>query len=182
MKTQIVDSWKDPGAGPIQFKKIVVFFLNRDRTVRGFGEEEMVLQIKRTNAVPSLALFQDLDPKEIEKIREQLKREGFDGAVVMHILSVEEELKRKGGTAAWHYRSFVGYWDYAWPMVYGIGYPSVVKKDRTARVETVVYSLAEDKLIWAAMSETSNPESIKELVAQVADAVGKSLRDNGLLK
>jgi hypothetical protein len=50
------------------------------------------------------------------------------------------------------------------------------------RVETVVYDLGEDKLVWAGISETENPEGVKELVAEVVEAVAKSLREKGLLK
>ena len=71
--TNMVDSWKDPSAGPIEFKKVAVFFLNEDQTVRGIGEEEMVQQIKRTVAVPSIALFPQLNPKDIDRIVDQQK-------------------------------------------------------------------------------------------------------------
>ena len=37
-------------------------------------------------------------------------------------------------------------------------------------VETNVYSVAEDKLIWASRTKTYNPESVPKFIDQIVDA------------
>ena len=177
--TNIVQSWKDPAAGPIQFKKVMFFFLEKDRTVRGFAEEEFVRKVKGTAVVPSLALFAEVAPKDVDKIKDQLKAQGFDGGILMRIARVDEVTRQESGSLPTFQRSFGSYYGY-WSYV--PGYPGKVEKEKTIRVETVVYALDEDKLVWAGISETENPEGINQLVAQVVDAVARSLREKGLLK
>jgi hypothetical protein len=49
-------------------------------------------------------------------------------------------------------------------------------------VETLIYSLEQDKLVWAGQSQTTNPEKvgpfIKELVAKAAN----ELKKQGLIR
>jgi len=181
--TNIVDSWKDPSAGPVEFKKVAVFFLHKDQTVRGIGEEELVRQVKRTVAVPSSALFPQLDAKDIDWIGDQLKSKHFDGAVLMRIVNVDEKITVSPGVRPSFYGSFRSYYNYLVPMLdYYPGLPPKEQKDRKVSVETVVYSLVEDKLLWVGRSETPNPETIRDLITKSAPVVAGSLRQSGLLK
>ena len=67
-----------------------------------------------------------------------------------------------------------GYYGYGWGGVYSPGY---VTTDTIVSVEILVYSLEQDKLVWAAQSQTTNPSKvgpfIKELVAKAADQMKK---------
>jgi hypothetical protein len=177
--TNIVQSWKDPTAGPIEFKKVMFFYLDKDRTVRGFAEEEFVRKVKGTAVVPSLALFAEVAPKDVDKMKDRLRTQGFDGGILMRIARVDEVSRQETGSLPSFQTTFGAYISH---WTYMPGYPGKVEKERTIRVETVVYALDEDKLVWAGISETENPEGIKELVAQVVDAVARSLREKGLLK
>ena len=179
--TNIVQSWKDPTARPIEFKKVMFFYLEKDRTVRGFAEEEFVRKVKGTTVVPSIALFAEVAPKDVDKMKDQLRAQGFDGGVLMRIARVDEVTRQEPGIHPGFQSSFGDYYGYWWSYV-PAGYSGQMVKERTIRVETVVYALDEDKLVWAGISETENPEGIKDLVAEVIDAVAKSLREKGLLK
>jgi hypothetical protein len=52
------------------------------------------------------------------------------------------------------------------------------------RVETLIYSVDRDELLWAGRSETTNPKekNIAKLVKDLADATGKELRKAGLIQ
>lgn len=177
--TNLVRSWKDPAARPIEFKKVMFFYLEKDRDVRGFAEEEFVRKVKGTTVVPSLAMFAEVKPNEVDKIKDRLRSQGFDGGVLMRIARVDEVTSYDSGSLPSFQKSFgsyLGYWSYV------PGYPGEVEKERTIRVETVVYSLDEDRLVWAGITETENPEGINQLISQVVDAVARNLRQEGLLK
>jgi len=49
------------------------------------------------------------------------------------------------------------------------------------RVETLVYSLTRDELLWAGTSRTVNPKELPAFVSQLADDVAKRLMQQGLL-
>jgi hypothetical protein len=48
-------------------------------------------------------------------------------------------------------------------------------------IETLIYSLNKDQLLWAGTSRTSNPEGLQALVYEVADAVASQLVKQGLI-
>jgi hypothetical protein len=177
--TEIVESWRDRTAGPIGFKKVVVFFFGKDQAMRRKAEDELVRQIKGTQSVTSYSLIPEAEFKDLDKVWDRLKERAFDGAVIMRLLGVEKEVTQVPGSYPGYYYSFRGYYRYTWPVVYDPGY---LRTDRIARVETNLYSLAEDKLIWAGVSETFNPKNAVSLVGDVARSVAKDLKAKGLLK
>jgi hypothetical protein len=51
----------------------------------------------------------------------------------------------------------------------------------TVSVETLLYSLRSNGLVWAGRSETANPENVDELIDDVMEAAGKELEREGLI-
>jgi hypothetical protein len=48
-------------------------------------------------------------------------------------------------------------------------------------VETLVYSLKQNKLVWAGQSQTTNPNNVDSFVREVATAAAQELRKHGLI-
>jgi hypothetical protein len=48
-------------------------------------------------------------------------------------------------------------------------------------METQVYSMRDDKLIWSGVTQTKNPKSAQQLVEDVARAVAADLRKQHLI-
>jgi hypothetical protein len=59
--------------------------------------------------------------------------------------------------------------------------PPSVRTDTEVSIETLIYSLNSDKLLWAATSRTTNPENLASLVDEVADAVANEVVKQGLI-
>jgi hypothetical protein len=83
-----------------------------------------------------------------------------------------------GYAAPGPYRGFGPYWGYGWGTVYEPGY---LQSDTLVSVETLVYSLANDKLLWASTSRTTNPQDLDRLVNEVADVTAKEMVKQGVL-
>jgi len=49
------------------------------------------------------------------------------------------------------------------------------------RVETSIYSLRQDQLLWVATTETMNPKSVDSLIEDVAKAVRRELEREKLI-
>jgi hypothetical protein len=56
-----------------------------------------------------------------------------------------------------------------------------VQTDTEVTIETLIYSLKQDKLLWGGVSRTSNPEGLQSLIIEVADAVSSELASQGLI-
>ena len=54
--------------------------------------------------------------------------------------------------------------------------------DKIVQVETTIFSIKDDKLLWTTLSETTNPESARDVVLGIAKAIGKEARKRGLVK
>jgi hypothetical protein len=77
-----------------------------------------------------------------------------------------------------YYMRFSGYWGYGWGAVYEPGY---LTTDTVVSVETLVYSLTQDKLLWAGTSKTTNPAKVGPFVSELGEAVANEMTKQGLL-
>jgi hypothetical protein len=69
------------------------------------------------------------------------------------------------------------FWGY-----YGAYYPAAeMRVDTVVMVEIKIYSLTDDKLVWAGVSETFNPTNSATLISEIAVEAGKELRRQGLI-
>jgi len=49
-------------------------------------------------------------------------------------------------------------------------------------LETLVYSIEQDSLVWAGLCKTTDPNDIQKPVREIADAAGKKIRKAGLIR
>ncbi|HET7728473.1 MAG TPA: hypothetical protein VFK48_00450 [Usitatibacter sp.] len=179
--TQLTSVWRDPDLARVPFRKVLVVFQHPDPALRQRLERVMAAEI--ANAVPSHAIFSDEEVRDVERVKERVRREGFDSTVIMRLAGVEREVSYVPGriyAVPAYYRSVWGYWGYGWSSVYEPGY---MRSDRVVHVATNVYSVADDKLVLATQSETFNPASLRQAVAEVVTATsratGEALRTRG---
>jgi len=71
-----------------------------------------------------------------------------------------------------------GYYGYGWSAVY---VPGSSRRDTTVVVETVIFSVPLDKLLWGGVSTTTNPEKTPEFLRQLVDAAVKEMKKQRLI-
>jgi len=184
--TRFVSTWKNPAFGLVDMdgKKIAAFIVSSDDSMR-LGPEETLAAEMRRRGIDCVAGYTVL-PGELAKDQEMAKqfldKAGITGAVLMRVVSREKETHSSPGTAYYstgYYPSFWGYWNYGWTVVYTPGY---TRSDTVVSIETLVYSIEKDQLIWAGMSETTNPKDVRKFAKQLVDAAGKEMRKAGLVR
>lgn len=177
--TQLAGTWRDPNAGPIHFAHPIAVFATTSETFRRMMEDKIAAQL--VNGVPSYRVLASSDISDGAAIRQQLAAGGYDGAVIMRVTNVADRLTYTPGTY-WYggprYYTFAGYWGTAWGYPFD---PAYVTEDQIVSIETQIYSLANDKLIFAARSETTNPRSVSRLGDSVIRHVVKELHKEGLM-
>ena len=185
--TRFVSKWKNPVAGPISQsgEKVAAFVITAEESMR-LGPEESLAGELRSRGVDSVAGYTVL-PGELardkEKAKEFLGKAGITSVVLLRVLGNEEREKNYAPGAVWwsgpNYPGFWNYWGYSWTVVYTPGY---LQKDKIYSIETLVYSVAQDQLLWAGRSETFNPKDIRSFIKDLVDAAGKEMRNAGLVK
>ena len=69
----------------------------------------------------------------------------------------------------------------SWGVPYTVVDTSYTKTVTYISLDTNVYRMSDEKLVWAGSTQTKNPDSARQVVKDVAEAVGRDLRAKGLL-
>ena len=176
-KTKIVADWSAPDVEPEPFKKVVAVATSQDKILRRIAEDEFVKRLpKGTQGVTAYSLIPEESREDKDAVRSILKKAGVDGAVVFMVTGVDTNLEYSPGTS--HY-NFYGYYGWAWSTAYT---PDYMKWEKTVNVEASVYRISDEKLVWSAISQSTDPESAKNVIDDVARLVAKQMQQAGFVK
>lgn len=185
--TEIVSSWKDPETtiSANRIDRILFIALVKNETYRRVVEDKLV-SLSKGKGVASYNFVTGSNLGKTDKavITERLKADGTDLIVIMRLLDVKDETRYVPGSSMGGYvgmRGYGGYWGgygYAAPMYYTPGYYTTDKK---FLVETNVYSVEPDKLVWSGTTSSMNPSKIDTTTAEIADAVIEKMKKEGFL-
>ena len=181
--TKITSSWREPDkqVAVDKLKKVLVVALFKDETSRHKAEDQMAGYLNGKGVVSYNYLKAGFDKKNEDALREKIKADGFDGAVSMRLVDVDKaENYSRGNISSYpfFYRNFSGYYHRSWSYYSTPGYYNTTK---TYTIETNVYSIKEDKIIWSGLTETTNPDGVKKLTEEVAAVVYKKMIKEGFI-
>lgn len=181
--TRITSTWTEPDKQITidQLKKVLVVALFKNETSRHKAEDEMVGYLKGSGVVSYNYLNENFNKQNEEGIRDKIKADGFDGAITMRLLDVEKDTGYSPGIISsypFYYRSFSGYYYRNLPYYSN---PSYYFTTKTYTVETNVYSIKEDKIIWTALTETTNPDGVDKMMNEIASVVYKRMKKEGFV-
>lgn len=177
--TQVVESWKNPDfQGTLQFKKVIVMAIAKDESTRRIAEDELAAFIGTDKAAPSHKFVATEDLKNADKVKAALKANGADGLVVVRYVDTQQEINYSPGMVSAPYYSPWNYQSMAWGRVAQTGY---ITTDTIVRLETNIYSIPDEKLIWSGASETFNPGNIHTETKAFARTIQAKLKKDKLL-
>jgi hypothetical protein len=177
--TELKSSWTPHDAQPITFRKIIILAISKSDVTRRVAEDAMVQQIQSAQAVPAYSLIPKAEIRNERKVRERITAAGFDGIVTMRLVKVTKQVTAAPAHYSPSYGSFRGYYGQSWGGAYSRGATVV---DDIVEIETNIYSVKEDRLVWAGISETFAPASVESLVYDLAVEIAKDLRKKGLIQ
>ena len=176
--------WKSPDAASVTFagKKVAALVITQDDSLRVSGEEALVRELT-ARGLQSVATYR-IAPKEELKNPDHAKgwfeKSSVDGVVAMRPVSKDKRTTYNPGI--WmnpYYSTFWGYYGYGWGSMY---IPGSFEQDTIVVVETTIYSVPRDKLLWAAVSETKNPKDLQRFVQDLVKESVKALHEQGLAR
>jgi hypothetical protein len=181
--TTFTSTWKAPdvsGVSPVG-KTVATVFVSRDESKRRAGEDAMARAINSYggHGLPAYTVLPNEAAEKAESASAKLKEAGANAVVTMRVVGKDQQVTYTPGyTAPAYYGGFGPYWGYGWGTVSSPGY---LQTDTLVSVETLLYSLDRDKLLWASTSRTTNPENLDSLVNEIADATANEMVKQGLL-
>ena len=181
--TSFTSSWKAPDAQPmgsLAGQKVVAVAMTKNQAVRRSAEDTLVsvLNANGSQGIPSYSILGD--ETDEAKAKAAIEKSGAVAVVVMRPVAQEKEISstpsmymgpRYGGY-------WGGYYGYGWGGAWG---GTEIRTDTIVIVETLVYSLKQNKLVWAGQSKTTNPSKVDAFVKEVAAGAGKEMKKAGLL-
>ena len=167
--TKLVTKWQAPATERLLFSKVLALAIAPDTSLLRRAERAICAEVTSVTCVPAFAVIPESEMADTEKVKALVKRDGFDGAVVFRVVSARDKVTY---VAPSYGPTFWGYYGYALTGTHAPGY---LRSDQIVRVETSIYSVSEDRLLWVATTETMNPESVSSLVEDVAKAVRREL-------
>lgn len=173
--TRMLQSWTNPqqGTTPIHFNKILVVAVAPTDTDRRTAEDAMVAQIG-AKATPSYNLLNADELKNIETAKSRINSSAFDGVIVLRWLGFRNE---KEVVATPTYSPMWDHYSYSWTYMQ----ESTVVQWTVLQLETRIFSVAEQKLMWSGTTETVEPKAIPKLIKDVAAVVKKEMGKQDLL-
>jgi hypothetical protein len=166
--TEVLNSWADPSAGQVRFKKMLNVCACKDEAMRRTVEDQLTKRI--TGSTSSYTILSQDDLQDRESAKAKVKAGGYDGAVVMVLVSVDRTQTYVPGSAyavPAPYTSMYGGWGYGWSTYYDPGY---VDTDQLVDFNTNVYRVQDEKLIWASRTQTTDPTSVGSMVDEIISA------------
>jgi len=170
--TKLTTVWKDESFHKT-IRKIVVVGAFRQPSIRNFFEDEFVRQLN-SGGIDALASYtlvpiNDLDKKAV--LMTEIRRTGADAVLVTRMIdkkTVESYVPGEVYVVPNYYYGWGPYFDY----IYQPGY---MVREEYAFAETNIYETKNEKLIWAARSQTllsgNNQDLIKSFVSTMTDKI-----------
>jgi hypothetical protein len=176
--TTLESVWKQPDyAGPA-VRKVMVMGVSEDATIRRAFEDEFSGQLRARGleAVPSYTEIPADGKVDREQIRRALGRVGADSVLITRLVRLEKETVVTPAVYSPAYTgSFYGYYGNAWT------YQPSVYQYNVATVETNLWNVASEQMIWSATTRTFDPERIRNELPEFSRLLVDSLAGSGLL-
>ena len=182
--TKIVSTWSEPN------KQIKISNLNKVLVIAKFKtetsnrkvEDNMVEYIGEKGIPSYNYLKSNFNKDNIEAIRTKIKNDGFDGVVTMRLIDVEQEqISQRNDFNRYpnNYRDFNNYF-YESQMSYEN--PNYYVTTKVYTIETNVYSIKADKIIWTALTESTDPKGVERMTSEIAKVVYNQMVKDSFVK
>lgn len=178
-------TFKSLDAGSVSFagKKVAALVMSNDTSLRVAGEESLVRQLS-ARGMQAVATYRIAPKEELQKAetaRPWFERANVEGIVVIRPLSTESRVTHSPNLwVSPNYGTFWGYYGYGWTTVYVPG--GVTQRDTEVVVETTIYSVTRNQLLWAAVTETRNPRDLGAFVEELVKETVEEMQKQGLAK
>lgn len=179
--TTFISSWKSPTAQPLKVQgyKIAAVVIMSDTASRRAAEDQLAKDISSRGGVgiPMYKIAETSAVGEEPIARDALTKAEVRGVVVIHPGATETEAAPTDYTRT----PYNSYWDGYYSYGFGSPWDNAPRTQTFVSVETLIYSLAQNQLVWAGRSKTVNPATLNDLITEVSKATATELTNEMLL-
>lgn len=180
--------WSNPSATPasLQCKKVLVIVAIKQSTTRKVAEDKAVSLIEaggEAHAVPSYTFLPENELNDKEAAKARITPMDFDGVIVIRYAGSKDRIKydseNSDGESPGPWYSYQDFWGFYGGV--GAVYNATTSNDLYVYLETTFYSLKNNQLIWAGITESKNPKNPAKVVSEISEETIKYLQKQGLI-
>ncbi len=180
--TGFVSTWKAPDALPLkpEGNKVAAVVMHKNEASRRAAEDALAKEITARGAegIPSYTLISAATAEQEAQAKAAFEKAGIAGVVVMRPVGTQQQVTATSYGGPYYGGYWGGYYGYGWGGAWG---GTEIRTDTIVSIETLVYSMKQNKLVWAGQSRTTNPTQVDALVKEIATAAVYEMRKQGLL-
>lgn len=180
-RTTIPAAWRNPEFSGVPFGKLFIIGVARNDEYRRLYENSLVRALEGEGAVAqaSSAVFPQDEELDDVQLLEAVKSGGFDAVVITRLKSVDEEPVYVPGNPPTSSDLYMAGYDEAYALNSDPGYYKMALK---YRLETALYSARDAMVVWVVESETTDPQSVDEIIQSVSALIAKQLKAEALIR
>ncbi len=175
-RTKLETSWRSPTATSLAFRDVLVLATTGDAASSRRLEDGLAARLPNGRA--GYTAVADEVRADQERLKAAVRESGADGLVVVRLVGREERQRWVPGDFPAYYYTPYGYHRYRGPYTYDPGY---LRIDEVYQLETNVYDVASEELLWSGLASTVSPRSMEQLVEEQLEVVGAELLRVGLV-
>jgi len=183
-KAKFSSTWKAPGAAGVTYagKKVVGLIVSDDLSLRMSAEEALARELTARGA-QGVAAYRVIPREEIRNVdsaKRWFEQSGAAGVVVMRVVDLSKE--KIPTSVIWTGATYGSLWDYypyAWGSAIAIG-PG--RTETRVVVETLIFDVPGNRLLWAGTSETVNPTDAQATVKGIVVSAAEQMKKDGLIR
>lgn len=189
--TKISQSWVEPD-NKKSYNDLMIIGIAASEQNRRAYEGHFVEQLKShgVEAVASYKLIKSDEKIERDTVLKAIEGMDIEGVIVTHVTATDEETIYRPGTSYGGYGggyggygggyggSMYGYYPHVNTYVHSPGYYTT---HETYTLETNLYDVETEELVWSARSRTFSPESVQEVIVDLIKLLISDLEDKKLI-
>lgn len=192
--TKISQSWVEPNHNK-SYNDLLIIGIGESEQNRRAYESYFTTELKehKIESVASYTLIKSSEKFDRDTVLKAIDGLEIDAVIVTHMVAVDEEtVYRPSGGYGYgsvgygggyyggaHYGGLYSYYPHVNSYVHNPGYYTT---HETYTLETNLYDVASEELIWSARSRTFSPESVEEVIVDLTKLLIKDLEEKNLIK
>lgn len=171
-----------------EYKNVFVAALTHNLDARKIVENELAAQLRDQGikVTTSIELFGPITREQAgnkEEIVKKIRENGNDAILTLSLVNIETETRYVPGDNNYYaptltydfYGNFSNYYNYYYPQLYEPGYYA---HDKVYFLESNLYDVASEKLLWSAQSQSYSPGDIENFAGEFSEVtVARMHRD-----
>jgi hypothetical protein len=180
-KAKVNSSWVDPSLKGYNANNVLVMGVTKDEIRQKLYENVFVDQLAKNNvrAMAGYKVIGTVSEPNREIIEAAIKKTGASSVLITDVVDKKSETHTFRGSTYYRPTGYYGYYGRAFTRVH------VSASDVTntvVRLESHLYDVSTDSLVWSAQSEAVNPELLRTDFERLIGLLVADMKEKGLIR